>query len=191
MKIATVDDVMSWSPGMQYTRDIIKTLFNGKRALSATEILALDIPIEDRFWAVLRLFFFTEQNLRFMAAAFAESVCLIYRRNYPIDIKIPDAIKAARLYALNEITENEMIMAGNAVMATARAAAGTAYWEAKDAARDARAAAKAARNAARAAAWDAKNAAKATVLAANDAARSAGAFESKKQIDIINLYLAI
>ena len=52
--MVTVDDVMAWEPCEQYTRERIAQLFAGREHLSAVDILKLDIPVQDRFWAVLR-----------------------------------------------------------------------------------------------------------------------------------------
>ena len=50
----TVDQVMSWLPCEDYTRERVEELFAGREALSAMEILELDIPVGDKLWAVLR-----------------------------------------------------------------------------------------------------------------------------------------
>ena len=54
MLAVTVDQVMSWPPCEDYTRERVEELFAGREAMTALEILELDIPCEDILWAVLR-----------------------------------------------------------------------------------------------------------------------------------------
>ena len=49
----TVDQVMSWEPCEEYTRERVEELFAGRESLSALEIMKLDIPAKDMLWAVL------------------------------------------------------------------------------------------------------------------------------------------
>lgn len=53
MQQFTVADIMSLSPC--YTSERVTQLWAGRESLTAREIYALDIPILDRHWAILRL----------------------------------------------------------------------------------------------------------------------------------------
>jgi hypothetical protein len=154
MERVTVDQVMSWypCPGSGYTRERIESISQGRDSLTALEILDLDIPVEDRFWAVLRTDFLSEQQLRLVAADFAERVLHMFEAEHPAD-KRPLQIEAARAFARGVIFRQRLY--------AARAAAG-------DAARDA------AFDAAGAAARDAEGAAAvaAAVAASGDAERA-------------------
>jgi hypothetical protein len=168
---ATIDDVFSWNPCEEYTREKIAKLFGRKKSLTAMDILALKIPIKEKFWAVLRNHFLDDKALRLFTADCAEHVLHFFEDKYPDDKRPREAIEAARKYARGEIDD----AAWTAVKTAARAAAGAA----------ARAAAGAAAwDAARAAAWDAARA------AAGAAARAAaGAKEEKWQVGRLKAYL--
>lgn len=51
----TVDDVMSWEPCKEYSRERVTALFAGRKTITALDVLDMDIPAEDRLWAVLRM----------------------------------------------------------------------------------------------------------------------------------------
>ena len=52
MKSVTVDDVLAQNPCDEYTRERIEELFAGRSSLTAPDVMLLDIPIEDRTWAL-------------------------------------------------------------------------------------------------------------------------------------------
>ena len=72
MKTVTLDQVMSWHPCRDYTRDRIAGLFAGREGLSAIDILGLDIPAKDRVWSVLHKELMTLAQMRQFATACAE-----------------------------------------------------------------------------------------------------------------------
>ena len=54
MRSVTVDDVMSWEPCDPYTTERVKSLFAGRARVTALDVCAMDIPVKDVLWAVLR-----------------------------------------------------------------------------------------------------------------------------------------
>jgi hypothetical protein len=194
MKKVTVDEVMAARPCNLYTRERVIELFGEREYLTALDISVLDIPIEDRIWALLHREFFTDSDLRMMSCAFAERVIHIYERKYPGDYRPREAILVSRLFAMGEATLEDLKTAEAAAWAVADEAAA---WDAKDAARVAARAAAARDAAARAAAARDASAEAAAMAAANWAvcdtteatllvARKA---EYRAQLDIIKLYL--
>ena len=157
----TVADVMKWQPcgwdgadnGKNYTEARVCALFAGRKRLTALDVLALDIPVEDRLWAVLREELIDACTLRLFGCDCAERD-LARRKKSGETIRPEDraAIRVSRRYAVGKATLTELAAAGAAAGA-ARAAAGGA-----------------ARDAARGAAWDA---ARGAAGAARDAARGA------------------
>jgi hypothetical protein len=105
----------------------VRELWAGRAALTALEILDLDIPGEDRLWAVLRNEFFTDRELRELACDFAESVIHIYERDCPGDDRPRNAINIARRFAHGDATADELAAARAATWDAARAAA----WDAE------------------------------------------------------------
>ncbi len=102
----TVDQVMEWDPCSDYPRERVEELWTGRPALTALEILDLDIPGADRLWAVLRNEFLSDRELRELACDFAESVIHIYERNCPGDDRPRNAINVARRFAHGSATAN-------------------------------------------------------------------------------------
>ena len=156
----TVADVLSWEPCDSYDEARITELWAGRESLTALDILALDIPISDRFWAVLRPEAIDEATLRALACDFAERALNRERdAGREPDPRSWKAIEVARAYARGEASNAERRAAWAAARDAARSAEGTARdaaWAAAwAAARAARAAAWAAREAAWAAAGDA------------------------------------
>lgn len=90
----TVADVMRWRPC--YSRDRIKELFAGRTRLTALDILDLDVPVADRFWAVLRETFLPREQIVSLACDFAERVLPLFEARYPDDKRPREAIEAAR-----------------------------------------------------------------------------------------------
>lgn len=54
MKKLTVEQMMSFHPCSKYPIEKVTALWAGREALTALDIISLDIPPEDRLWAVLR-----------------------------------------------------------------------------------------------------------------------------------------
>src|SRR3990167_7169745 len=94
MSSVTVDDVMAWRPC--YRRAKVKRLFADRDRLTALDILDLDIPPQDRLWAVLRDPFMSAPLRTQFAADCAERVLHIYEARYPGDDRPRRAIAAAR-----------------------------------------------------------------------------------------------
>jgi len=170
----TVGDVMAWGPCDDYEREDVQRLFGRRKYMTADQILDLDIPIEDRLWAVLREELLAAPVLREFACRCAERALRRERAaGRKVDTRLWEAVRMARRYARGKATDEELAAARDAAWDAARDAA----W---DAARDA--AWDAARDAARAAAWDAARDAAwdAARDAAWDAARG-GAMESERK----------
>ena len=172
MITVTVDQILEMRPCEGYTQARIEELWNGKKALTPTEIAALDISADDRLWALVRLM--DERTQRIFACDCAERTLAVYEREYPDDSRPRDTIAVARRYADGDATVEELAAAWDAAWDAARNAAWAAAWAAaRNAAWDAAwdAARNAAWAAARAAAWAAARAAARN--AAWDAARNA------------------
>ena len=54
MKTWTIDEMMSHSPCPDYPRERLEELWAGRERLSVIDILDLEIPADDRVWAVLQ-----------------------------------------------------------------------------------------------------------------------------------------
>ena len=167
----TVANVMSWKPcgwddkddGKNYTKSRVRRLFAGRRRLTALDVLALEIPVEDRFWVVLREELILARVLRLFACDCADRD-LARRKKAGETIRPEDraAIETSRRYAAGKATLEELNAARDAAMdaawdtvrTTARdAAMGAAKVAARAAAQNA--AGGAVGYAARYAAWDA------------------------------------
>jgi hypothetical protein len=124
MKSVTVNDVMSWEPcyiedfGEDKARMMITDLFAGRETLTVIDMLRLDIPAQDRLWAVLREDCVDDRTLRLFACDCAERVLPLYEAEYPDDDRPRKAIETARRYADGQATEDELA----AARAAARAA---------------------------------------------------------------------
>ena len=140
-KTATVDQIMAMRPCAGYSRERVTALWAGKKRLTVTQIAALDIPVQDRIWALLKDHFFTHQELVLLACDFAEDALPEYEKYYS-DGKAPRlAIAAARAWAKNPTDKNRSAAesaAERAAESAAWAAAWAAAWDAAwDAARPA------------------------------------------------------
>ena len=161
MGMVTIDQVIRWRPCSDYPRKRINSLFAGRESLSWEDIVALDIPTEDKLWALLREDFIPDRELHLLACDFAEKVL-----HLTDDPRCSEAIRVKRLWVDGKATYEELAAAWDAALDAALAAARDA---ARDTARDA--AWDAARDAAWAAAWAAARAA--ALAAARAAARDA------------------
>jgi hypothetical protein len=179
MKTVDIETLLSWKPCDRYTRESIGQIANGKKRMTALEILNLDIPIDDRFWVLLRPHFMSGKNLRLFAADCAEHVLHLFEEKNPDDKRPRLAILAARHYANGKIKRPELKSAGAAAGDAAGAAAGDAAGDA------ARAAAGAA---AGVAAWAAVGVA-ARVAARDAVGVAAWAAEKEYQIELLKKYL--
>ncbi len=117
----TIDDVLSWNPcDPPYNLERVTELFAGRETLAALDILDLDIPPEDRLWAILREELIPAPTLHELACRFAEAVLPIYERMHPGDNRPRAAITAKRAWLRGEITDEQL--------QAARAAAWAAAW---------------------------------------------------------------
>ena len=177
MKTVTIAEVLAWGPCDIYSRRVLKKLAGRRKKMSGLQILALKIPVQDRFWAILKHKFLSDRDLRLFACDCAEHVLHFFEKKFPVDKRPRECIEVARRFALDKATVEEMDAARDA----ARAAAGDAARAAWDAAWDA----------AWAAAWDAAWAAAgaAAWAAAEDVAGDAGAEEQAWQVKRLKKYL--
>ena len=130
MKI-TVDMIMAANPCAGYPRSRVEALWAGRESLTPSEIAALEIPAEDRVWALISCCLDDRQR-RLFACDCAERALAVVDTPDPISV---EAIRISRLYAAGDATDDQLA----ASWAAARAAARAASWAA-----------------ARAAAWDAQ-----------------------------------
>tara|TARA_Y100000310_G_scaffold246639_1_gene252016 strand:- start:5600 stop:6316 length:717 start_codon:yes stop_codon:yes gene_type:complete len=177
MKSCTIEDVMSWDPcEADYPESRIQELFGKKEILTAVQILELNIPIVDQFWAVLRSELIEESILHGFACWCAEQSLQAERAaGRDPDPRSWAAIEAKRKWLASEINDDELSAAWNAARNAARSAAESAAENAARSAASWNAARNAARSAAENAAWSAAwNAARNVARsAARNVARSA------------------
>ena len=184
----TMQDFINANAFYSRSRRRMKKLFAGREALNALDVLELDIPNNEKLWAVLREELIPARTLHMLAVEFARAALVREReagrepddRSWrALDVKLAwldgrassKELEAAKAAADAAATD----AAKAAARATAWAAADAAYWAAKAAANAAdvavnatNAATDAAWAAATDAAWDASRAAE---WAAWDAAR--------------------
>ena len=116
----TPQQVMDTGPCDEYDLDRITGLWAGRDALTAREISDLDIPTEDRLWALIYVCLDDTQR-RLFACDCAEIE--LGRIGNP-DPRSVDAIAVSRRYARGDATDKELAAAGY----TARDAAGYTAW---------------------------------------------------------------
>lgn len=138
MKSVTIEQVIAWEPcglhddddGKNYTPDRIDRLFAGREALAARDITALDIPVEDKLWALLQPEFLTDHQMHELACDFAETVLHLCGD----DQRPRLAVQAKRAWLRGEISDDELDAARTAAYAASAAArttgAGAAAWAA-------------------------------------------------------------
>lgn len=133
MKTFTIADIRSWDPCYDPARYLPED-WEGT-VLDLLRIKA--IPVEDRFWVVLREDLIDAKTLRLFAVWCARQV-----QHLMTDSRSIEAIDVAEKFALGEATQEELAAARVAARDAARVAAGDAAWvaaraAARDAARDA------------------------------------------------------
>ena len=129
---------MRFGPCEEYPRERIESLL-GKKPVTALDILMLEIPDDDKLWAVTREEFIDESILHEYACWNAENALRLIPNP---DSRSIAAIKARRDWMCGEISDEQMaaarvatwVAAGVASWTAARAAAGVASWEAARAA---------------------------------------------------------
>jgi hypothetical protein len=88
--------------------------------LTPLQVCDLDIPVDDKFWVLLREEIIPLRQLREFACDVAEEPC---RMRGVTDARSYAAIETARRYARGEATDTELAAAWDAARAAARAAA--------------------------------------------------------------------
>jgi len=153
--------------GACYTDKKIATLVP-EEGLTPLEVAALDIPVEDRMWVLLREDVMPARDLRLLACDWAESAC---RKTGWNDERSIAAIAVGRRFAVGEATEAELAEARYAAWEARSAAWSDAGWPPRGAAAEATAEASssawasASSWAAKAAEWAARSAARSEKLA--------------------------
>ena len=124
MKNLTIMDVLRMRPCEGYGTDRVKGLWAGRESLTPLEILGLDIPIEDRFWVVLRYDTIGQKLCDEIACDIADHVLPIFEREYPDDKRPREAIEITRLHIAGKATGDARDVAWAAAGDAARDAAG-------------------------------------------------------------------
>jgi len=101
MRKYTIKAIMELFPCEEYTEERVTYLWAGREALSTREISELEIPLDDRIWAMCKLL--PDLAQRLAGADFAERVLPNYESEYPGDTRVRDAITAKRAFARGEI----------------------------------------------------------------------------------------
>ena len=114
MKNLTIMDVLRMRPCEGYGTDRVKGLWAGRESLTPLEILGLDIPIEDRFWVVLRYDTIGQKLCDEIACDIADHVLPIFEREYPDDKRPREAIEITRLHIAGKATGDARAAAGDA-----------------------------------------------------------------------------
>ena len=176
-KRVTVQQVMDWKPcgydgpdnGKNYTEARVKRLFGRRKYMAALQLLALDIPYEDRLWGALHEELIHLRTICLFACDVTERALKRERKaGREPDPRSWEAVRVSRLYTDGKATAEELGAAG-----AAAGAAWEAAWEAERAAWAAREVA--------AAAWAAAGAARAAAGAAWVAGAAAGvAWEAER-----------
>ena len=117
---------MDKNPCDDYDEDTVRGLWGDNDCLSLCDILDLEIPAEDRIWAVTQ--FLCDRSNRLFAADCAESVLHLFEAERPNDNLPRLAIQAARDYA-NGTKDAAARDAARDAASAASAAASAAAWE--------------------------------------------------------------
>ena len=134
MRSVTVDDVMSWEPCGPYTTERVTSLFAGRARVTALDVCAMDIPVKDILWAVLRKNMVEERVLHLFACWCAEQALIAEREAG----REPDpaswvAVEVKRRWVDGAASDEELVAARIAAWKAVRvrsAAARTASWAA-------------------------------------------------------------
>jgi len=120
-KQITVKMVMAWNPCDRYTEDVVRGLFGKRKYLTVRDVLALDIPVDDRFWVVLREELLSAKIMRLFACDCAERALERERTaGREPDKRSWDAVVVARRYANGKATIAELDAARAAAWAAAK-----------------------------------------------------------------------
>jgi hypothetical protein len=96
----TVDMIESWGPCDAYTHGLIVSLIGDGK--TEKEIAVMDIPIEDRIWALIQGL--SSRDQRLFACDCADRPHLLPHQSS----EAKEAIRVARLYAVGGATEEEL-----------------------------------------------------------------------------------
>ena len=126
MKKVTIEEFMAFKPC--YSKEKILEIAQGKKEWTALEVLALDIPSQDKLWAVLHEEFIDEPILHEFACQCAETALELIDKP---DKRSIDAIAAKRAWLRGEIDDIQLVaawrVASSAAYDAATAAKNTAY----------------------------------------------------------------
>jgi hypothetical protein len=109
MKKITIKDVLGWDPCEEYTEERITKLFAGRESLTVADILELDIPWNDKLWAVSREELIPAPILHEFACRCAEEALTLVDNPDPRSVA---AIAAKRAWLKGEITDDQLSAAG-------------------------------------------------------------------------------
>ena len=112
MKTVSINQVMGWRPCPNYPQKRITELFAGKEFLSWEDVVALDIPTEDKLWALLREDFIPDRELHLLACDFAEKVL-----HLTDDPRCAEVIRVKRIWVDGKATYEELAAVWDAARA--------------------------------------------------------------------------
>ncbi len=105
----TVDAMLDFEPCADYTHRRLKELWGRKTYLTALDILALDIPVEDRIWAITETGIVAENLLQEFVCRCAERAL---RKEVAVGRKPPKAsytaIKTKRAWLAGNVTARDL-----------------------------------------------------------------------------------
>ena len=105
----TVDDVMSWKPCKEYTRERVTALFAGRETITALDVLDMDIPARDRLQVVLREGMLPATTLHVFICRAAETLLLQERAaGREPDPRSWEAIAAKRAWLRGELSDEKL-----------------------------------------------------------------------------------
>jgi len=122
-----IKTVMAWQPCSDYTEDDVLGLFAVRDTIDERDILALDIPTEDKLWVLSRNHFVDEKILRLTTCRAARRALALVKNHDPRSIA---AMEVAERYAVGNATDEDLIAArvvAEAALAEVPAAAARAY----------------------------------------------------------------
>lgn len=125
--LITPEMVRGWRPCPDYPDERVRELLGD--GLTWEQVAALDIPKQDRCWALLHEEILPERDLRLLACRFAYGVLPLFEARFPGDERPRAAIRVARRYALGLSSSDELRAAHDAAQ-DAGCAAGYAAWAA-------------------------------------------------------------
>ena len=123
MRTVTVDEFVKLITWYDYPRERIEELSGGK-PMTALDVLRLDIPDQDRLYAVLREEFIDTEILHEFACWCAEEALKLMPKKYPHCIA---AIDAKRAWIRGEISDRQLDAARAALLKVANSAVDTEW----------------------------------------------------------------